>query len=395
MKILTAIGLEKIIYKIKNEINCEIICNDILYEDGIFEFLEKDSDVDYIIINLEKIIIKNIEENTNKIKKINNKIKIIYLIKNKEKILELNLEEKIKEKNSLKFILINNYLFRNIKKEIEINNNNIFNNYFDEKISEKINEENSEKIYYENNSKNIKNKKINKMINIIFKNKKNNDNLKKENKNKIISICGVSGVGKSVFTASFAKIINKKILIIDLDFFNQSIHTLFGKKQEKNIKKINNKIDIISNNEIMRENNYKINIEKMIKKIQEIKNNYDYIFIDTSSEVFFDFTKKILEISDEIIFIIELNLMELNKSNNLLKIYRENWKINNSKIKIILNKINKNSIDEKIIKNIFYENKIIGKIKYTKKYNYLINKNMKIINNYYLKNIYKKILINI
>ena len=46
-------------------------------------------------------------------------------------------------------------------------------------------------------------------------------------------------------------------------------------------------------------------------------------------------------------------------------------------MKIILNNYNKYSINEKIIKNIFNENKIIGKILYKKEYENLINKNLK------------------
>ena len=44
-------------------------------------------------------------------------------------------------------------------------------------------------------------------------------------------------------------------------------------------------------------------------------------------------------------------------------------------IRKIINKYNENAVDDKIIKNIFSEYKILGKIKFNKKYNILINKN--------------------
>ena len=68
-----------------------------------------------------------------------------------------------------------------------------------------------------------------------------------------------------------------------------------------------------------------------------------------------------------------------------------------SNIKIIINNYNSFSIDEEIIKKIYLENEIIGKIKYQKKYEYLINKNYKksqICDRLYKKEI-KKIIKNI
>lgn len=347
-KIITAIGIEKIHRRIKEEIDCDILCKDILYEEGIFEVLENESKVDFIIVNKDYLSINNFKDFIDKIIKINRNIKIIILLNNKE--------ENIKEYNNTKYIFINNYLFKNIKKEINNNNDNNF--YI-------INKEKNDDIFKE-----------------------------KESNIKIISVAGSNGVGKSIFTASFAKSLNKKILIIDFDLFNNSIHTLFGvKKGEKEIKKINNNIDLVSTEEIYCKNKYKIKIDNIIDLIEKIKYKYDYILIDTSSEVFFEYTKEIFNKSDCIIFLINPNLLELKKSINLLNIYKENWKIENSKFKIVINKIDRNSIDKKINENIFYENEIIGEIKYSEKYNFLINKNMKDINKkIFFKNKYKKII---
>lgn len=344
-KIITAIGNEKIYRRIKENAESEIICKDILYEDGIFEVLEKENNIDFILISEEIIENNNFEKIIKKINKYNNKIKIIVLLKNKR--------ENLEENKNVKYININNYVFKNIEKEL------------------------------------IKNKEIN------FENKKSLP--KKDEKNnkkiKIISIAGGNGVGKSVFTASLAKSLEKKILIIDFDFFNNSIHTLFGvKRGEKEIIKINKNIDLISTEEIYCKNKYKIKIENIIEIIEKIKNNYEYIFIDTSSEIFLEYTKDVLKYSDSIIFLIKPNILELKKSINLLKIYKENWNIENSKIKIVINKTGKNSIDKKINKKIFFENDVIGEIKYSEIYDFMINKNMKNIKkNIFIKNKYKKI----
>ena len=120
--------------------------------------------------------------------------------------------------------------------------------------------------------------------------------------------------------------------------------------------------------------------------------NYDVIIIDTSSECFFDYTKNILKNSNNILFLLEANLLEIKKAQNLLKIYIEEWKISKERFNLIINKYNENSVDDVIINNIFSEYKILGKIKMNKKYNNLINKNYKnklFQNN--LKKEYKKI----
>ena len=105
--------------------------------------------------------------------------------------------------------------------------------------------------------------------------------------------------------------------------------------------------------------------------------NYDVIIIDTSSECFFDYTKNILKNSNNILFLLEANLLEIKKAQNLLKIYIEEWKISKERFNLIINKYNENSVDDVIINNIFSEYKILGKIKMNKKYNNLINKNYK------------------
>ena len=120
---------------------------------------------------------------------------------------------------------------------------------------------------------------------------------------------------------------------------------------------------------------YKISSEKIKFILEELKKYYDVIIIDTSSECFFEYTKNILHNSDTILFLLEANLLEIKKANNLLKIYNDEWNLEKEKINIIINKYNENAVDDKIIKNIFSNYKILGKIKFNKKYNILINKN--------------------
>ena len=402
-KIITALGNPLLNDKLKEEKIFNIVSKDIQYQDGIFEILQKEENINFLILSELLPGENNIENLVNKIKEIDNKINIILILENKKEELENILFSK-----GIKKIYYNN--------KVEINE--IINLLKNEKIEENENlkkEINKLKnilienniIYEENNYQNILDEENFEKNNIKLINNKNN--IKKEEKN-IISIVGTGGVGKSLFTINLSNILksNNKILIIDFDILNNSLHTILGvnkysKKIKEKIKnnnliqnkinikeliiKINKKIDLISGINLIFDSKYKISSEKIKFILEELKEYYNYIIIDTTSECFFDYTKNIINNSDKIIFLLESNLLEIKKSKQLLDMYENNWNINPEKINIIINKYNKNSIDENIIKNIFNKYKIIGKINLNNKYNFLINKNYK---NIILKNLIKK-----
>ena len=103
--------------------------------------------------------------------------------------------------------------------------------------------------------------------------------------------------------------------------------------------------------------------------IEKIKKYYDYIFLEINNKKLYN--KKTIINSDEKIFLIRPNLFGIKNAKNIIE------KNNLKNIKIIINNYNIYSIDEKIISNIFYNSKIIGKIKYKKEYDELINNNFK------------------
>jgi len=205
----------------------------------------------------------------------------------------------------------------------------------------------------------------------------------------------------------------KKILIIDFDILNNSIHTILGvKKYPKklnnfdNLKifdliiKINKKIDLISGINLIFNNKNKINYEKLKSMIEELLEKYDAIIIDTTSECFFEYTKEIINVSNKCVFLTEANLSEISKSKRFLEIYYKNWNIKKEKIKIIFNKCNKNIIKNIILKNIYSEYEILGYLKNNFKYNFLINNNFKynvlkinnVKNNFWINKDLKKIV---
>ncbi|MBO4815496.1 MAG: hypothetical protein J5507_00740 [Clostridia bacterium] len=386
MNIITALKNPNLNNKLKEKTNFNIIGNDIQYQEGILEMLQKNEEINLIIISELLPGEMNFKGLISKIKNINKKIEIIVFLSNENEELKNYLISK-----GIFNIFINNQI--TIEELIKIIN--------EKNISKKeieINEEIKElkKIILEKENKKIKinifnNIKLKKILNLI-KNKFNKKNI--NNNKKIISVVGPFGVGKSSFCTLLAKNIkNKKILIIDFDILNSSINSIFNVKiypkkiKEKNTTNINNliikysrNINLLCATKILVDKDYKKIKDDFINKLNDLKNKYDLIIIDNSSECFFEYTKQIFKISDLILFLTEPNLTELKKSKNLLNIYINNWNIKKEKINIIFNKTNKNSIYDKILNTLFSDFNILGKIKINIDYNLIINRNIKFIN---------------
>lgn len=87
-KIITALGNPNLSEKIKKYKNIEILTKDIQYQEGIFEVLEKEKNIDFLILS-ENLLGKNkIENLIKKIKEKNNKLKIILVMENKNENIE-------------------------------------------------------------------------------------------------------------------------------------------------------------------------------------------------------------------------------------------------------------------------------------------------------------------
>ena len=83
MNIVTALQNPEANKKIKEKTEYNIIANDIQYQEGIIELLEKNEEIDLIIIS--ELLPGNIEfkELINKIKEINKNVEIIVILENK------------------------------------------------------------------------------------------------------------------------------------------------------------------------------------------------------------------------------------------------------------------------------------------------------------------------
>ena len=206
-------------------------------------------------------------------------------------------------------------------------------------------------------------------------------------------------MGKTIISINLAKINifqKNKILIIDSDFLNNSISTILGVKNstsnnilENNIIKLNNsfldyfnfikinkKMKLLLNNKKINKNNYYI-LKVVLENINNLKNIYDLIIIDINCNEDLNNIKEIIKISDKCLFISDTNLLEINKSIKILDKFINNINIEINKINLIFNKYNSESISLKLLKIIFSEFNIIGKINYSEIYNKMINKNNK------------------
>lgn len=453
-KVITALLNKTVNEKLKQYDEIKILMNDIQYQDGIIEALEINNEINFIILSEllpGEYSLKGLVE---KIKEIKKEIEIIIILEKENKELENYLYAKgnihifynnqIEIKEIAKLIINKNKneeLEKQIKqlKEIILNSKEENNNKENQKMKlntiieeerENINIKEEEKIKiekeieYEYLQNLNKNNLINKIINLFIKNKN-----KKECKTIIIS--GIAGVGKSVFTINLSKALKKqknKILIIDFDFLNNSILTLFGIKNKKRksinieknyeekldknfintndeeiinqnfynnenkkieienlIIKINSNINLISNINLLFSDN-KINDLELLKIINKIKTNYDFILIDLNIEEQF-YLEFLFNHSDKIIFLTESNILSIKKSKNILEKYINKFKIQKNKIYIIFNKEKSDSICFYITKEFFKKYNILGKINFIKNYNLLMNQKMKEI---YIENKIKK-----
>jgi len=103
MNIVTAINSEKIFKELKKQNNIKIISSDIQYKEGILEILEKNKNIDFVIVSETLNGQIKIEELIKRIKKNNSKIEILIILNKRDLI-----KEEYLIKNKIKFIYSEN-----------------------------------------------------------------------------------------------------------------------------------------------------------------------------------------------------------------------------------------------------------------------------------------------
>ena len=386
-KIILAINnkkLEKMLLESNNKI--EITFNKLQYREAILEILEKNKNIDFILIdeNLPGII--SIEELIRKIKLINNKINILIFLK-KENINKINILKSLNIKN----IYLNKKIDINKIIKIIIKDNNY------EKYKEL---KNNIKYKKTNDRNNIKNKlfKINILEGVFTKIKKHkNINVLKNEENKLITIVGKRKTGKSTIT-NFLLIYllekNKKILLINLNKkIEHNYLVLFGKKyykiknnyliNNKNKKeaflkseiKINNNLIFLNNfQQIIQQNNYNNILEYFTRHY--IK-KYDYILVDIGDNANKKIKEKIIEKSNKTIIILTNDLLGIKQIDKIRQKLNNLEEKEKKSLHIILNKYYFNLISNSIFKNLIKKKIKINTIFYNQKYINLQDKILK------------------
>ena len=323
-KTITAIGNFNLNRELKKLKDCNLVTNDISDDEELIECLEREKEIDMLFVSSNIIKHYGIDEFLKIIRKLQTDIKI-YFFKAKD------VECKIKEDENFKVFTSFEIDFNILKKD------------FEEEM--------------------IKNNK--------------NDN------SQIIAISGASGVGKSVFSTFFAKTVengNKKILLIDFDLEQNQLRTILKIKKNPKYNEINeliinvnNNLDILCHLDLIFENNTQMDSFKIQEILKTLRNEYDLIIIDTSSNLENEYTKRIFYNCDNIIFLVEPNIIGVKKAKTMLEVIENDWKVQDFKIKLVLNKTNIYQISDSIIEELFSNLKLIGKIQYRDSYNLMIN----------------------
>lgn len=208
-------------------------------------------------------------------------------------------------------------------------------------------------------------------------------------KGEIISIFGTSGAGKSYVSSQITKKISnnssRKICLLDMDVQNPAIDIINNiDTQIYNLSKMIDDIDInqdidsvsnyiyydsnktgyITNNVTIYEYQNKLSVSHYKKIFEKVKKSFDHIIVDLPASPFLDIVEYTLKISSKIFFVINPNYISMRQAIKYLDLITRVWGLDVKNIYIIVNKIQRNSLEISQIENILKEYKIICNIKY-------------------------------
>ena len=194
-------------------------------------------------------------------------------------------------------------------------------------------------------------------------------------KQEVITVFGVPGAGKSTMIANLVKYFSKKtkskILLIDLDTLSgnldeilkvnkipENVEILIDEDKKCGINYVADLVlknrfdanvldelvincgtfDFLSGNTSLHYCQNVLNENCYFKLLDAAKEKYDFIFIDTNSNIFLDSTKWAIQQSSKILFVTEDSSVALKKTTQLLDIIFNLWNIWKEKVKIVINK---------------------------------------------------------
>lgn len=372
-KIVTALGNPVLNNELKKYSKYDVIADDLFYQEAVLD-ISKIEDIDIIVISSLLQGQYDMMEFLMEIKKSNLGARIILIV------------DTISEEH--KNILIAKGIFDILyDNEIEISD-----------VMEAIDRE--EPI-------NIK-KQIEKELTQMANEKKLRENkedyvVKKETlikiqKQEVIAVFGTPGAGKSTVIANLVKHFSKKtkskILLIDLDTLNgnldeiievskipENVEILIDEDKKCGINYVADLVlknrfdanvleellincgtfDLLTGNTSLHYCQHVLNKDCYDKLLEAAKEKYDFIFIDTNSNIFLDSTKWALQEANRVLFVTEDSNISLRKTIQLLDIIFGIWNIWKNKVQIVLNKTN-NGINEELFEEVC-KLKVVGNIR--------------------------------
>ena len=365
MKILVALDNKEIKEKIDEIYNQDVYEYDITTKENVIEFLSNTKD-DYIVITKEdlngnldgKLYIKHL-------KLARSNLKIIYIVK--------KLDDEYKK------FLFANEVFNILEGDIfDIND-----------ILDAIKED--------------------KMV--IYNNKYNKDELQEEClneylldvnilKKQIVAIYGTSGAGKSILSSIIAKNVAKythtDVALLDMDIENSAIDIINNVEESNSLMqivedvdktykvegdiskyvvndKVNKNLAYVTNNCSIYDVQNRLSNKYYNKIYSSLYSKYDYLFIDLPASPFLDVVQYSLNVATKIFFVVNANYISIRQAVKYINLITKFWDNDNSKIYIIVNKVQNNSLETSQIESLLGGYKIIAEIEYNKNMESYIN----------------------
>lgn len=405
-KIITAMGNSVLNNELTKYADYDVICDDLVCQEEVIQNI-KGQQLDTLIISGLLQGQWNLEEFVEKIKKINSRTRIVVVTdeidKSLRKILEengvldvfidstveisdiidaINREDPIKKKYEMACEPEENYEVQEVKNAIE-------------KLSKK-----------QKNTKIAKTPKVAREMQTLIVEKA-------VQKQEVITFSGTSGSGKSTIAINFARILSQKsgskILVIDLDTLNGNLDEIAGiNKISENIelaidedKKsgINyaselimknrfdanvlnellidaNGIDVLTGNTSLHYCQNVLSEECYEKILTSAKEKYDFIILDTSSNIFLDSTRWALQSANRVLFVTEGNFISMKKAKQFLDVVINIWGILKDKFEIIINKKQNNNLEVDVVSQILNDMKVVGEIKLNEESNTISYENI-------------------
>lgn len=375
-RIITALGNNTLNNELKKYSKYDVVAEDLFYQEAVLD-ISKIEDVDVIVISSLLQGQYDIIEFLKEVKKVNVATRIIVIV------------DSISEEN--KNILISKGIFDILyDSEIEISD-----------VIEAIDREEPINI-----KKQIEKELTQQLIKDGLINETSTNQSKEKNtisqieiqKQEVISVFGLPGAGKSTVVANLVKHFSKKtkskILLIDLDTLNGNLdELLMVSKIPENIeilidddKKcginyvadlvLKNRFDanvleelvincgtfdFLSGNTSLHYCQNVLNEECYYGLLAAAKEKYDFIFIDTSSNIFLDSTKWALQEASRVLFVTEDSTISIKKTTQLLEVIFNMWNIWKNKVQIVINKAN-NGVEDMVYTEVC-NLKVIGAVK--------------------------------